>query len=111
MENELNKVDKLYNTSTPTAAGWYQYELIKKFPKEKWQTAEWKELHAPQNQVALDFYDYIRERNEYYRSIGYLGRGEDRTFLPWVRKSLVEKNCNGWKNLCRRTVFKIYINV
>lgn len=97
MENELNKVDKLYNTSTPTAAGWYQYELIKKFPKEKWQTAEWKELHAPQNQVALDFYDYIRERNEYYRSIGYLGRGEDRTFLPWVRKSLVEKIVMGGK--------------
>ena len=97
MENELNKVDKLYNTSTPTAAGWYQYELIKKFPKEKWQTAEWKELHAPQNQVALDFYNYIRERNEYYRSIGYLGRGEDRTFLPWVRKSLVEKIVMGGK--------------
>jgi hypothetical protein len=90
-DNELNKVDKLYNTSTTTAAGWYQYELIKKFPKEKWQTAEWKELHAPQNQAALDFYNYIRERNEYYRSIGYLGRGEDRTFLPWIRKSLVEK--------------------
>ena len=97
MENELNKVDKLYNTSTPTAAGWYQYELIKKFPKEKWQTAEWKELHAPQNQAALDFYDYIRERNKYYRSIGYLGGGEDRTFLPWVRKSLVEKIVMGGK--------------
>jgi hypothetical protein len=91
MNSELNKVDKLYNTSTKDGAGWFQYELIKKFPKEKWQTAEWKELHAPQNKAALDFYDYIRERNEYYRSIGYLGRGEDRTFLPWVRKSLVEK--------------------
>jgi hypothetical protein len=91
MENELNKVDRLYETSTKNSAGWYQYELIKKFPKEKWQTAEWKELHAPQNKPALDFYNYIRERNEYYRTIGYLGRGEDRTFLPWVRKSLVEK--------------------
>jgi hypothetical protein len=91
MNAELNKVDRMYNTSTKDGAGWFQYELIKKFPKEKWQTAEWKELHAPQNQAALDFYNYIRERNEYYRSIGYLGRGEDRTFLPWVRKSLVEK--------------------
>ena len=91
MNAELNKVDRMYNTSTKDGAGWFQYELIKKFPKEKWQTAEWKELHAPQNKVALDFYDYIRERNEYYRSIGYLGRGEDRTFLPWIRKSLVEK--------------------
>lgn len=91
MNRELSKVDKMYNTSTKDGAGWYQYELIKKYPKEKWQTAEWKELHAPQNQAALDFYNYIRERNEYYRSIGYLGRGEDRTFLPWIRKSLVEK--------------------
>lgn len=97
MENELNKVDKLYNTSTTNSAGWYQYELIKKFPKEKWQTAEWKELHAPGNEPALKFYNYIRERNEYYRSIGYLSRGEDRTFLPWVRKSLVEKVVMGGK--------------
>ena len=97
MENELNKVDRLYETSTKNSAGWYQYELIKRYPKEKWQTAEWKELHAKDgsgnyiNKPALDFYDYIRERNEYYRTIGYLGKGEDRTFLPWVRKSLVEK--------------------
>jgi len=91
MNRELGKVDRLYNTSTSDAAGWYQYELIKKFPKEKWQTTEWKELHATGNEAALDFYDYIRERNEYYRSIGYLSKGEDRTFLPWIRKSLVEK--------------------
>lgn len=97
MNSELSKVDKMYNTSTKDAAGWFQYELIKKFPKEKWQTAEWKELHAPQNKAALDFYNYIRERNEYYRSIGYLSRGEDRTFLPWVRKSLVEKIAMGDK--------------
>lgn len=95
MDTELEKVDKLYNTSTTTAPGWYQYELIKKFPKEKWQTNEWKELHVSENKPALDFYNYIRERNEYYRSIGYLSRGEDRTFLPWVRKSLVEKLAMG----------------
>jgi hypothetical protein len=97
MNRELSKVDKMYDTSTTNSAGWFQYELIKRFPKEKWQTAEWKELHAPQNKAALDFYNYIRERNEYYRSIGYLGRGEDRTFLPWVRKSLVEKIVMGGK--------------
>ena len=97
MNRELQKVDRMYNTSTMDAAGWYQYELIKKFPKEKWQTNEWKELHAKDakgeyiNKPALDFYNYIRERNEYYQSIGYLGRGEDRVFLPWMRKSLIEK--------------------
>lgn len=103
LENELNKVNKLYNTSTMDGLGWYQYDLIKRFPKEKWQTAEWKELHRKDaagnyvNQPALDFYNYIRERNEYYRSIGYLSRGEDRTFLPWVKKSLVEKMVMGGK--------------
>lgn len=91
MNRELSKVDALYNTSTKESLGWYQYELIKKFPKEKWQTNEWKELHASGNEAALKFYNYIRERNEFYRSIGYLSRGEDRTFLPWIRKSLVEK--------------------
>lgn len=97
MNRELNKVNNLYNTSKTDAAGWYQYELIKKFPKEKWQTKEWKELHTTGNEAALNFYNYIRERNEYYRSIGYLGRGEDRTFLPWIRKSLVEKLVMGGK--------------
>lgn len=97
MNREIAKTNNLYNTSTKDSAGWYQYELIKKFPKEKWQTKEWKELHAQGNEAALDFYNYIRERNEYYLSIGYLGRGEDRTFLPWVRKSLVEKLVMGGK--------------
>ena len=97
MNKELFRAEKSYNTSTKDSAGWYQYELIKKFPKEKWQTQEWKTLHAKGNEAALDFYNYIRERNEYYQSIGYLGRGEDRTFLPWVRKSLVEKLVMGGK--------------
>jgi hypothetical protein len=101
MNFEISKMEKLYNTSTVNSAGWFQYELIKKFPKEKWQTAEWKELHRKDaagnyvNKPALDFYNYIRERNEYYRSIGYLSRGEHRTFLPWVRKSLMEKLAMG----------------
>jgi len=95
MNSELSKVDKLYNTSTKTSAGWYQYELIKKFPKEKWQTKEWKELHSKGNESALEFFNYIKERNEYYRSIGYLSKGEDRTFLPWMRKSIVEKIAMG----------------
>ena len=40
--------------------------------------------------MAKEFYDYIRERNQFYQEIGYLHHGE-RTFLPWVRKGLAEK--------------------
>jgi hypothetical protein len=101
-EWELNKMKKAYNTSSTTSAGWLQYNFIKRFPKvEKWQSQEWKELFKKDaagnyvNKPAVDLYNYIRKVNDDYRSIGYLGRGEERVFLPWVRKSLVETLMSG----------------
>lgn len=101
-EFELNKMKKAYNTSTTTGAGWLQYDFIKKFPKtEKWESEQWKELFKKDssgnyvNKPAVDLYNYIRKINDDYRQIGYLGRGEERVFLPWVRKSLVESLLSG----------------
>ena len=88
---EIDKINNKYNTSSPEGAGWLQYKIVKKFPKEKWQTKEWKELNAPANVAAKNFYNYIKERNEYYQSVGYVNAKQARTFLPWVRKGLVEK--------------------
>ena len=93
---EIAQVNKLYDLSTATSAGWFQYNLVKKFPKRStWESKEWKELNNSGNKAAKDFYDYIIDRNEYYQSIGYINRGEARTFLPWVRKGLVEKMVMG----------------
>jgi hypothetical protein len=96
-EFDINKMKKAYNTSTTTGAGWLQYDFIKKFPKaDKWESDEWKELFKKDaagnyvNKPAVDLYNYIRKINDDYRQIGYLGRGEERVFLPWVRKSTVE---------------------
>lgn len=89
---EKKKAQDLYDTSTTESVGWLLYNDIKKFPKrEKWQTTEWKELHNPENIAALNFYNYIKERNEYYQSIGYISKAEARTFLPFIRKGLMEK--------------------
>ena len=92
IKREKAQVDKLYSTSTTEGAGWYQYDLLKKFPiRDKWETAEWKELTAKGNEPAKAFYDYIIERNDYYKSIGYINSKEARVFLPFVRKTILEK--------------------
>jgi len=89
---EKSKANDLYNISTLTSVGWLLYDNISKFPnKEIWTSKDWKTLHLPENKPALDFYQYIIERNNYYKSIGYINAKQARTFLPWVRKGLSEK--------------------
>jgi hypothetical protein len=98
INREKSKVRDLYNISTADSVGWLLYNDINKFPKrENWESKEWKELHKPENKPALDFYNYIKERNEYYKSIGYINAKQARTFLPWVRKGLSEKLIFGGK--------------
>ena len=89
---EKAKVADLYSIATPESVGWLLYDDINKFPnRDKWESNEWKELHKADNKPALDFYNYIKERNEYYKEIGYINAKQARTFLPWVRKGLSEK--------------------
>ena len=89
---EKAKARQLYDTSTLESPGWLLYDYIKKFPKrDKWESKEWKELNKPENKPALDFYNYIKERNVEYRDLGYINRADARTFLPYVEKGLVEK--------------------
>lgn len=93
---EIYKAKNLYNTSTTTSAGWFIYDEVKKFPKkEKWTSQEWKELTKPENAPAKEFYDYIIEKNNEYADLGYISKQFARTFLPFVRKSLVEKLITG----------------
>ena len=89
---EKQKADQLYNISAPDSAGWLLYDTVKKFPKrEKWESTEWKDLNKAENKPAKDFYDYIKKRNEYYESIGYINGRQARVFLPFIRKTLMEK--------------------
>jgi len=90
---EISKAKQLFNISTVTSPGWLLYDIVKKHPnREKWETSEWKELNKAENLPAFEFYKYIRERNEYYRSIGYLSKQDSsRIFLPYIRKGLLEK--------------------
>ncbi len=90
-ESDIRKATDKYSINTDTSVGWLLYNDISKFPdREKWESDEWKELHKPENKPALDFYNYIRERNELYASIGYINNPQARKFLPWVRKSFFE---------------------
>jgi cytidylate kinase len=89
---EKNDAKRKYDASTSESIGWLQYDLVKKFPdRSKWESNEWKELHKPDNKAALDFYNYIIEKNNEYKEIGYINKAEARTFLPYVRKGLMEK--------------------
>jgi len=93
---EIYRARNLYNTSTTTSAGWFIYDEVKKFPKkDKWTSEEWKELNKPENAPAKEFYNYIIEKNNEYADLGYISKQFARTFLPFVRKNLVEKLITG----------------
>ena len=101
---ENSEAEKLYDVSTPTSVGWLLYDEVKKFPnREKWESKEWKELTKKDasgkyvNQPALDFYNYIRKKNDEYAELGYISRADARVFLPFVRKGLMEKLMFGGK--------------
>ena len=93
VKKDLAKLYNKYDLKTRTSNGWLLYDEVSKFPKrEKWESAEWKELNKPENAPAKAFYDYIIERNNYYKSkeVGYLEGKAARKFLPWIRKGFVE---------------------
>jgi len=93
---DIYKAKNLYDTSTPTSAGWFIYDEVKKFPKkDKWTSKEWIELNKPENAPAKEFYDYIIEKNNEYADLNYINKRFARTFLPFVRKGLVEKLITG----------------
>jgi hypothetical protein len=98
IKRETFKAEQLYNTNEPESVGWLLYDDISKYPKRAtWESDQWKTLNKDENKPALDFYNYIRERNDYYRSIGYIHAKQARIFLPWVRKGLAEKMIFGGK--------------
>ena len=91
VKKDLAKLYNRYDLKTRTSNGWLLYDEVKKYPrKEKWESAEWKELTKPENTPAKAFYDYIIKRNKYYADIGYLQGKAARKFLPWMRKGFIE---------------------
>ena len=96
IEKELNEAYERYNLSSENSLGWLLYSVIKKHPnRDIWETSEWKELNKPENAPAKAFYDYIKERNQAYNELGYINSIQARTFLPFVRKTLIEKLAMG----------------
>lgn len=97
MAEDIAKIEMLYDTTSAEGLGWLQYDDVKKFPISNWKSEEWKELYKKDgsgnyiNAPAIEFYEYIKNRNEYFEDIGYISPKQERTFLPYVRKSLMEK--------------------
>jgi hypothetical protein len=93
--DEISQMRRKYDISNKTGAGWFQYNLINKHPKADLETAEWKKLQSVP--AAKAFYEYIQEKNKEYAEIGYINKGDVRTFLPFVRKGIMEKIVFGGK--------------
>jgi hypothetical protein len=97
LTEDLIKVELKYDITSKEGLGWLLYDDLRKFPKEEWKSAEWKELYKKDsagnyiNAPAVEFYEYIKERNEYFESIKYISPKQERIFLPYVRKGIVEK--------------------
>jgi hypothetical protein len=97
IKRKIATAESMYDTSAD-GLGWYQYNDVRKFPKrENWESKEWKTLNSDGNKPALEFYNYIKERNTYFESVGYIHAKQARTFLPWVRKGMAEKLIFGGK--------------
>jgi hypothetical protein len=91
-KREITKAKALYDTSKKDSLGWLLTDEMLKFPnRDVWESQEWQYLTAPGNEVAKEFYDYIIRKNNEYAQIGYIEKREARIFLPYVRKSLVER--------------------
>jgi hypothetical protein len=93
--DDISQMKRKYDVSNNNAAGWFQYNLINKHPNANWTTAEWKKLQSVP--AAKAFYEYIQEKNKEYSEIGYINKGAVRTFLPFVRKGIMEKIIFGGK--------------
>lgn len=91
IKNKIKKLEALYSISSPESVGWLLLKEVRRFPKDSWKSKEWVELHKPENSPALNFYNYIVEKNNEYREFGYIAGNEARTFLPFIPKGLMEK--------------------
>jgi len=88
---DIEKANARFSLEKESSVGWQLTSEITKFPNRAvWESDKWKELHSKGNEAPLAFYNYIRERNQYYADIGYISNPQARRFLPWVRKSFME---------------------
>ena len=92
---ETANVERLYSINTTSSKGWFLYDIVKKFPLEKWQSEQWKELSKPENAPAKAFYNYIVEKNKEYADLGYIAKQKERIFLPYVEGSIIESAIKG----------------
>jgi len=92
---EITDVERLYSINTDSSKGWFLYDTVKKFPLDKWENQEWKELNKPENAPAKAFYNYIVEKNKEYADLGYISKQKERIFLPYVEGSIVEAAIKG----------------
>ena len=93
--NEISQMKRKYDISTNAGVGWLQYNLINKHPNASLETPQWKELQK--TPAAKAFYEYIVKKNKEYSELGYITKGDARTFLPFVRKGILEKIVFGGK--------------
>lgn len=95
---EQRQADKKYNIDNESSLGWYLKDVVRRHPrKDLWETQEWKTLNKPENAPAKEFYDYIIEQNNIFADLRYISKQEARTFLPFVRSSLIESAVMGNK--------------
>tara|TARA_R110000744_G_scaffold48591_6_gene106052 strand:+ start:7113 stop:12905 length:5793 start_codon:yes stop_codon:yes gene_type:complete len=67
--------------------GWNNY-IIKRHPKEKWLSTEYKEMAKDPDLFAL--YNFITKVNLKAQDVGYINNKVQSTFLPFIRKSMAE---------------------
>lgn len=83
IEQERNK----WNITSRDFNGWNNY-IIKRHPKDKWLSEEYKELQK--DPELFELYNFINKINSKANDAGYIQNKLYSTFLPFVRKSMAE---------------------
>lgn len=98
-KNALSNLNKSLNIGVKDFNGWYDYRFNKVVKKniieEPHWTPEYKALHAPGNEAALNMHSFIFELNRGGFETGYLSNGNSMSFLPLVTGTVLERLLQG----------------
>jgi hypothetical protein len=88
----IEEEKKKWLTDRPDFNGWNNY-VLKRHPKQKHLSDEY--LNLQKDEDLFELYNEIVKINEKAKEVGYLNNDASLTFLPFVRKSMIESISSG----------------
>lgn len=101
-DEAIEKFEKRYNLDLMEKES--NNDLVRKFPLPKWETSEYKTLSNPANKAVKDVYDEMMTINKRLYESGVIQEYQMHTFVPFVKRSLMESISFGSIRLLEQTI-------